>query len=115
MTATTATADKITTTVQRITELQAHADEVNNEIRALKLELAQLLPVGSHATAGVKVTISNPSRRFNADRAWSMLTPEQQAVCVSPDPKKVKAQLPPALLDACMDPGAGAPVVKIGA
>jgi len=115
MTPTTDTADQITSTAARITELQDHANQINDEIRSLKIELAALLPVGSHKTAGVTVTISSPSRRFNTDRAWSMLTPEQQAICVSPDPKKIKAQLPGTLVDACMDPGKGDPVIKIGA
>lgn len=110
-----ANTETITKTVQRITELQDHAAQIDDELRALKAELATLLPVGTHAAAGVKVTVSNPSRRFNLDRALTMLTPEQRTLAVGPDLRKVKAYLPPVLLEQCMDPGTGAIVVKIGA
>ncbi|NUQ89597.1 MAG: hypothetical protein HOQ43_14205 [Glycomyces artemisiae] len=64
---------------------------------------------GTHTTtAGIAVTVTPPNRRFNLDRAWTLLTPEQQALCTSPDPKKVKAQLPGVLVDELMEPGTGA-------
>lgn len=80
----------------------------------LRARLRDLGP-GRHPTSsGLTVTVTPPSRRFNLDRAWEMLTVEQQTVCVAPDPRKVKAQLPPALTELCMEPGTGNPVVKVG-
>lgn len=90
----------------RITQLE----EQRNSVKA---RLAAAGP-GAHPTShGVTVSITPPPRRFNLDRAWTALTPEQQALCTSPDPKKVKSQLPEVLLDTFMDEGTGAPRVSI--
>lgn len=91
---------------ERIEHLTAQRD-------AIKARLAGLDP-GSYPTqAGVTVTVSPPSRRFNIERAWMMLTAEQRNLCSSPDAKKVKAQLSEVLVDTCMDEGTGAKVVRI--
>lgn len=99
--------------VTRYTELADQIAELTAELKTVRRRLAAH-GEGTHATAsGLVVTVRPPSRSFNTDRGWTMLTPEQQLLCVSPDPKKIKAQLPGALLDACMDPGKGDPVVTI--
>lgn len=99
--------------IQRYTELSAAIDELTSE-RAVILERLRTLPVGKHATTfGVGVTVSAPARSFNLTRAWAALTPQQQALCVSPDAKKVKDQLPGVLVEAFMEDGTGVAKVAI--
>lgn len=97
-------------------ELYLHlADQIaqlTEQQRAIKARIAAL-GVGEYPCTKAKVVVQAPRRVFEVDTAWRMLTPEQQAVCVSPDAKKIKAQLPPALADACMKPGSGDPVVVV--
>lgn len=88
--------------------------ELGEQIEALQMQQAQIkarlrdLGPGKHeAVGGVVVQVTPPPRSFNLDRAWTMLTEEQRAAAVAPDPKKVKQQLPEVLIDACMDPGNG--------
>lgn len=89
---------------ERIEELTAERENIKARLRATG--------VGRHDTSfGVVVSVS-ANRRFNIDGAWSALTPEQQALCLSPDAKKVRSQLPPALADAFMD-DAGEPRVTV--
>lgn len=103
------------TVVARITELQEQAELIDIEIRKAKADLAANLDLGTHKVGDVKVTVSAPSRRFNVERAAAMLSDEQKAVCIvtALDSKKVKEQLPPVLLEQCMDPGTGNPIVRI--
>ncbi len=105
-------------TLQAEVELYLHlADQISamtEQQKEIKARIAATVPVGEKVAVGdVKVSVAPPSRRFNADRAFTMLTPEQQALCLGPVPVKIKANLPPVLLDACMDPGAGDPIVTI--
>lgn len=91
----------------QIAELQSQQDHIKAQLRDLD--------VGKHTSpSGIPISIEAPRRSFNSERAWSMLNPDQQAVCMSPDARKVKAQLPAVLLDACMDEGTGQPIVKVG-
>lgn len=91
---------------ERIEELQVQ--------RATIIARLRTLPAGKHDTTyGVGVSVSMPSRSFNSTKAWALLTPEQRALCVSPDAKKIKAQLPPVLTEQCMDEGTGEPRVTI--
>lgn len=100
-------------TVARIVELAEQTERINAEIDELRRQLVQHLDLGTHQIAGVKVTVSAPSRRFNLDRALGMLNDEQKALVNAVDTKKVKSFLPPVLLEECMDPGVGGPVVRI--
>lgn len=93
----------------RIKDLQAQQASIKGRMR-------DNLDLGKHDTdAGVTVTISAPSRRFNPVRAAELLTEEQREVCRADgfDPKKLKAQLPPVLMETCMEAGTGDPVVRI--
>ena len=91
----------------KIAQLTAQQDHIKDQLRDLG--------VGKHSSpSGIPITIQAPSRFLNTSRAWAMLTPAQQALCMSPDYKKARAQLPPVLLEQCMDPGNGNPVVKVG-
>ena len=85
---------------EKIEQLQAEKANIVARLRGLG--------AGKHETSfGVNVTVSQPPRSFNADHAWNLLTEEQRAVCLSPDAKKIKAQLPPVLAEQCMVEGAG--------
>lgn len=72
-------------------------------------------PIGLRVctSAGVRVTISDPLRAFDLEKAWTLRTPEQQSVCQSPDNKLVRQQLPPVLAEECMAPGTGKRQVRI--
>jgi hypothetical protein len=100
--------------VGRYLDLKHESEEIASQMEHVKDQL-RALGVGQHETAaGVTVTVQAPARRFNLDRAWSLLTPEQQAVCVAPAAAKVKAQLAPIIAESCYDAGTGAPTVKVG-
>jgi hypothetical protein len=95
-------------------EIQDQISGLNGQAAHIKAQLAGL-GIGEHATtSGVSVKVREPNRSFNLDRAWTMLTPDQQKVCLSPDGKKVRSQLPEVLLEQCMDAGKGQPVVTVG-
>lgn len=100
--------------VGRYLDLKDEAEQIAEQMETIKDQL-RALGVGQHSTStGVTVTVQAPSRRFNLDKAWSLLTPEQQSVCVAPAAAKVKAQLAPVIAESCYDPGTGAPIVKVG-
>jgi hypothetical protein len=94
-------------------DLTERIEQLVEQRDAVKVRLLEH-GTGQHPTSsGLVVSITPPNRRFNADRAWAMLNEDQRALCVSPDPKKIKAQLPEVLVDQCMDEGTGAPRVTI--
>ena len=99
--------------VNTLLDLQERRDDLNNQIEAIKARLAHRGVGNHHTTTGAVVVITNPNRQFNLDRAWAMLTPEQQALCTSPDARKVKSQLAPVLAEDCMEPGTGAVRVSV--
>ncbi len=99
--------------VLHVLRLQEQIEDLQSQLVAAKGRIADR-GVGQYATAtGVKVTVSEPPRSFDLERAWGLLTPEQQAVCQSPDSKKIREQLPPVLAEACMAAGTGKPRVTI--
>lgn len=106
------TSNPIDDLVSEYVDLAEHIAVLTAQLENIRARLRDLGPGKHPTTSGLVVTVT-PQRRFNLERAWGMLTPEQQALCVAPDPKKVKSQLAPALTEACMEPGAGHPVVKI--
>lgn len=96
-----------------VLDLQEQIEELQSQLVAAKGRLADR-GIGKYETAtGVTVTVSEPPRSFDLEKAWGLLTPEQQAVCQAPDSKKVRAQLPPVLAEQCMTPGTGKPRVTI--
>lgn len=110
----TTTAAPIEQLVHDLLDAQEIAAETAERIAGIKAQIADVVGVGCAVeVGGVTATVRAPSRRFNATRAWALLTPEQQAVSVSPDAKKIKAQLAPVLVEECMDEGAGSPVVSV--
>lgn len=96
-------------------DLQDQIAQLGDQLKNVKAQLDEQLGEGDHkTTSGIKVKVQGPNRKFNPDKAWLLLKPEQQAVCMSRDVAKVKGQLPQVLIDACMDPGTGANIVKVG-
>lgn len=88
--------------------LTEQIEQLTSQRDAIKARLAQR-GVGDHTTStGTVVSVTEPNRRFNLEKALGMLTEEQQTLCLSPDPAKVKKQLPPVLTESCMEPGTGA-------
>ena len=103
--------DTLVTEYLELTEQIEHAEARRKQLRAAFADLG----VGDHATSNgaVTVQVQAPPRRFNLDRAWSMLSTEQQALAIAPDPSKVRSQLSSVLLEQCMDAGTGAPRVVV--
>lgn len=94
-------------------DLTERIEELENQRATIRARLAHRGP-GNHTTStGLTVAVTGPNRRFNIDKAWALLTPEQQGLCASPDARKVKSQLAQVLVDSCMEPGTGAPRVVV--
>lgn len=89
-------------------DLTERIEQLESQRNAIKARLAHRGEGDHTTTSGVVVSVTPPNRRFNLDRAWSLLTEDQKAVCTSPDPAKVKRQLSGVLVDECMEPGTGA-------
>lgn len=95
--------------VKRYLELDDTVQQYIAEMNAIKTRLRGLGEGPHEAPCGVHVTVSHPNRSFNLTRAVDMLNDEQRNLARADgyDAKKVKQFLPPALLEACMDPGSG--------
>lgn len=89
-------------------DLTERIEQLTSQRDTIKARLAQRGPGDHKTTGGAVVSVTEPNRRFNLERALTMLNDDQRALCMSPDPKKVKAQLPPVLAEDCMEPGTGA-------
>lgn len=98
--------DQYISLVQRHAELDAYIEAAVEERAEIKHQLEKL-GLGSHSVAGLTVKVKGPSRKFNLERAWGLLNPEQRNLSLSPDAAKVKSYLPPVLLDSVMEPGTG--------
>lgn len=94
-------------------DLTERMEELESQRATIRARLAQRGPGTHTTTTGTKVTVTAPNRRFNRAKALTMLTPEQQQTCMALDDKLIKAQLPPVLLEGCMDEGTGAPRVTV--
>lgn len=102
--------------VGELVEVLERIEQLQERATHLKTRLADEIGTGNETTVGnLVISVRAPSRRFNLDKAAALLTDEQRQVCTvtSLDPKKVKAQLPPVLLDEAMDPGTGKPIVTV--
>lgn len=99
--------------VAHVLHLQEQIEELQSQLVTAKGRIADR-GVGKHTTtSGVTATVSEPPRSFDLEKAWGLLTADQQAVCVSPDSKKIREQLPPVLAEQCMAAGSGKPRVTI--
>lgn len=100
--------------VADLTDLLFQADEVDARIKTIKSQLAQRIGVGNSLDVnGVTVSVREPNRRFNAQRAAELVTPEVLELAKEVSPTKLKQFLSPVLLDTCMDAGTGAPIVSV--
>lgn len=101
---------------QRYMELSEFLAEANDELTAIKARFRALGDGAHKAPCGVAVEVKPPNRTFNLDKAVALLNDQQKIASVADtayDPKKVKAQLPPVLLELCMDPGSGEARVSV--
>lgn len=101
--------------VAQIHRLNAQAEEIDGEIRALKAVLRQRLAAGQAGTVnGEKVVTLTPNRRFDPALA-AQVVPSDLLPSISTtsiDSKLAKAVLPPALYEAAMRE-VGEPVVRL--
>lgn len=95
-----------------IADLDDRMAELKSRRDAIVAELAKL-PAGTYDTPAGGFTVRPPSRRFDLDRAFDSLPDYVQPLCLGPVAAKVKAQIPPAALDAFMTGGEGPNVVTI--
>lgn len=95
-----------------VADIDARLEELKERRGVLIAQLATL-PLGSYETPAGSFTVRPPSRRFDADRAYTSLPKAAQALCVGPIPALVKAQIPPAALDAFMIDGTGPNTVTL--
>lgn len=101
------------TLVATYLDLAERIEDLTRQQAHVKAQLRDL-GVGEHQTSsGITVTVSAPSRRFNRSTALSLLTEEQKALCKDYSDALIKKQLPPVLLDQCMDEGTSDPIVRI--
>lgn len=99
--------------VADLLDLNEHIEKLQAEVATIKARLARRDP-GSYPTkSGVTVQVKAPARRFDDAAAWKLLTPEQQALCVKPDPTKIKGQLPGVVVESLMVAGTGNPTVTV--
>lgn len=99
--------------VLTVLELQERIEDLQAQLVAAKARIADR-GVGRHETStGVVATVYGPAHRFDKDKAWTLLTEDQRAVCMSPDTTKIRQQLPPVLAEQCMTPGTGRLQVRI--
>lgn len=106
-----AIAGRIANNDAAVAELKSEAAKVTAESDSLKAELRQLLDFGTHPFGNIKVTISKPSRSFDADafqKSYPVeLNPALYKSVINP------AALPPALKDQFMAEGTGEPKVSV--
>lgn len=81
----------------RITILTERKETLAEQMRALG--------EGRHATAIGTITVSSGTKRFSAEKAAEILTPELREACTETTitSKRAKAVLPPALYDLCSE------------
>lgn len=95
-------------------DLQDQASQINERMAGIKAQIGDQVGVGGSLDInGVQVSVREPSRRFNLERAKDFLTDDQLALSLSVDATKVKKFLSPVLLEQCMEAGTGASVVTI--
>lgn len=99
-----------------LVDIQEEVAALNERAAHLKAQIAEKVGVGAiDLPNGVAVTVREPNRRFNAERAAQLLAPEVLELCKSEgyDTKKLKSFLSPVLLEQVMEAGTGAPIVSV--
>lgn len=89
--------------VAQLADINARIGDLNAEAEALKAELRQL-PPDDYSIDGAPALRITSTRRFDIDAAALLLPPEERQNClaVSYDAAKVKDNLTPAQVEACM-------------
>lgn len=102
---TTEATEDIAGIVTRLRDLTDAKTTIDAEIDELKTRLRKAADVGHRVIfQGESLYTLQANRRFDVNLALELLAPSQITACqvVTVDPKKVKAQLPPVLLEQCM-------------
>jgi hypothetical protein len=108
------TVGNVTDDVHRLLTLKDARQTIDHEIASIKARLADTIGTGQTVEVGdVTVTVRPPNRRFNADRAVTLLDDETRDRCLALDAKLVKRHLTALQLDECMDDGTGDPIVDV--
>lgn len=112
MTTTTASLDEL---VARYAELNARQAELLDEMNTIKADIRDHFDDGTYEAAGCRVTIRQPNRTLDLDKAVELLPPDVRKLCetVAYDRKRVLSYLPPAVADLAYKPGSGQRVVTI--
>jgi len=94
--------------------LEMRRAEIADQQDEIRARIRKLLILGDRLDVDGKTVTCTANRRFDVERGAALLDPAVKEICYSStlDPKKVKAQLTPALLDACMVEQ-GEPVVRL--
>lgn len=100
---------KLDQLVDQWLDAKSGIDKYNDILKQVQDELVRELgPGGRHETVpGVGVRVQAPAMTFNAEKARTVLTPDQYASICEPVPnlKLAVDRLPGALLDLCKVPG----------
>lgn len=100
--------------VGELVDLQDQVAALDERMKAIRSQLVEHIGVGNNLDVnGVKVSVREPSRRFNLARAQELVTPEVLELAKEVSPAALKKFLSPILLDQCMEPSNGAPVVTV--
>lgn len=106
-----ALASLVTGEEAKAAELKAEAAKHTSAAEGYKAELRQLLDIGTHPFGNIKVTISKPSRSFDAEafmKAYPVeLNPALYKAVID------NASMPPKLKDQFMVAGTGEPKVSV--
>jgi hypothetical protein len=91
--------------VYRLVDNAARQAELETEAAALKAELRQRLPIGTHSDDDGPLLHVQPNRRFSASRALTVLPPSVVAACYVPQLSSalVKEKVTPDIYRMCMD------------
>ena len=106
-----ALAQLITGEESKAAELKAEAAKHTSVADGYKAELRQLLDLGTHTIGNVKITISKPSRSFDAEAFLKAYPIELNPALYKPVIDT--AALPPKLKDQFMVTGNGEPKVTV--
>jgi hypothetical protein len=100
--------------LRRLLDLNARITELAGEAESLKAEL-RVLPPGDYTLAGRPALRIQPQRKFDPQSGYALLdeTAKHAALSVSIDAAKVKRQLTPDQLEACMVPSGQPKVISL--
>jgi hypothetical protein len=98
--------------VAELVDIVERVEALKEREAAIRAELAKL-PIGTHHSAAGSFAVRGASRKFDADRAYASLPEAAQALCLGVVPGLVKAQIPPAALDAFMVESPNGPTVVL--